>query len=65
MVKNDFSGVSVTQILLWIYGLIALVFLFNSYREGEEQGGQWDVMRVLGLLATIVWPLLLIGSYVA
>ena len=42
------------------YTLIALFFLDATHREGEVQGGQWDVMRVLGMLACLVWPLLLL-----
>jgi hypothetical protein len=43
-----------------LYGGIALLFLDGSFREGELEGGEWDVMRVLGLLLCLVWPLLIV-----
>lgn len=46
-------------LLLSLYALICLFFLDNTYREGEIGGGGWDVMRILGLMACLVWPLML------
>lgn len=49
-----------SNLLLSIYTLICLVFIDNSYQEGDAAGGTWDAMRVLGLVLCLVWPLLLV-----
>lgn len=49
-----------SYILSTLYGAVVLLFLDSSFREGDLDGGQWDVMRVLGLLLCLVWPLLIL-----
>lgn len=49
-----------SYILSTAYGAIVLLFLDSSFREGDLAGGQWDAMRVLGLLLCLVWPLLIL-----
>ncbi|KQV35561.1 MULTISPECIES: hypothetical protein [unclassified Rhizobium] len=49
-----------SYILSTLYGAVVLLFLDSSFREGELAGGEWDMMRVLGLLACLVWPLLIV-----
>ncbi|MDQ0317877.1 hypothetical protein QO002_000015 [Pararhizobium capsulatum DSM 1112] len=52
--------------MTWFYLLsalhiaIALLFLDSGYREGELEGGEWDVMRVVGLVSCLAWPLLIL-----
>ncbi|KQS63705.1 hypothetical protein ASG39_13830 [Rhizobium sp. Leaf371] len=48
-------------ILLTLYALVALLFLEMTYREGEMSlAGGWDIMRVVGLLYCLAWPLLIV-----
>lgn len=53
--------VTFATLALIVYGLIALVFLENTFREGHVRERAWDMPRVAGLLLCLVWPLLLIG----
>lgn len=49
------------MILLTFYALVAGVFVDMTLREGTtglRRG--WDVMRVLGLLYCLVWPLIIL-----
>jgi hypothetical protein len=46
---------------LFIYTLVALLFLTHSLSEGEHRGGSWDLDRVAGVLLCLVWPLTLAG----
>jgi hypothetical protein len=41
------------------YILVALVFLANTYREGERRKLPWNARRVVGLASSFVWPALI------
>lgn len=43
-------------VALILYTLIALIFLGESYLEGERDCQGWDVWRVAGLLLGLIWP---------
>ncbi|WP_377293517.1 hypothetical protein [Rhizobium sp. SG2393] len=53
--------VTFTTVGLLAYGIIALLFLENTFQEGHVRTRTWDVGRVLGLLLCLVWPLTLVG----
>jgi len=53
---------TLTALLMAGYTFIALRFIDCSLREGEDNGGRWDIERVLGLLLCLVWPLALAGT---
>nr|WP_314089599.1 hypothetical protein [uncultured Shinella sp.] len=53
---------TLTALLMAGYTFIALRFIDCSLREGEDNGGQWDIERALGLLLCLVWPLALAGT---
>jgi hypothetical protein len=42
-------------IFLWITPAAAMLLL--TYAEGVAGGNRWDLFRILGLLACLVWPL--------
>ncbi|KQR79133.1 hypothetical protein ASG25_19110 [Rhizobium sp. Leaf384] len=48
-------------ILLTLYALVALFFLETTFREGEMSLTKgWDMMRVVGLLYCVAWPLMIV-----
>lgn len=49
---------------LVLYALVQVLFLTETYLEGERCSGSWDLYRVCGLMTSLVWPLqvLAIGS---
>ena len=53
---------TLTALLMAFYTFVALRFIECSLREGEENGGRWDIDRVFGLLLCIAWPLALAGT---
>ena len=53
---------TLTALLMAGYTFVALLFIDCSLREGERNGGRWDVERVLGLLLCLAWPLALAGT---
>lgn len=53
---------TLTALLMAGYTFITLRFIDCSLREGEDNGGRWDVERALGLLLCLVWPLALAGT---
>ena len=53
---------TLTALLMAFYTFVALRFIDCSLREGEENGGRWDIDRVFGLLLCIAWPLALAGT---
>lgn len=55
---------TLTALLMAGYTFIALRFIDCSLREGDINGGRWDMDRVLGLLLCLVWPLALAGTLV-
>ena len=55
---------TLTALLMAFYTFVALRFIDSSLREGEENGGRWDIDRVFGLLLCIAWPLALAGTLV-
>nr|WP_298101840.1 hypothetical protein [uncultured Shinella sp.] len=55
---------TLTALLMAGYTFIALRFIDCSLREGEENGGRWDMDRALGLLLCLAWPLALAGTLV-
>jgi hypothetical protein len=50
-----------TSLSILIYAAGTLASLAMTYSEGEQKGGQWDLMRVLGLALSFVWPVLIVG----
>ncbi|QRF54356.1 hypothetical protein D4A92_22830 (plasmid) [Rhizobium rosettiformans] len=49
---------------LLLYCLVCTIFLMASYFEGERDGGDWDIWRLVGLAFSLVWPLnLMIGLF--
>lgn len=38
------------------YGLVALLFLIETYVEGENADAHWDLWRVVGLFFCLLWP---------
>lgn len=38
------------------YGLVSLVFLAETYVEGERENAGWDFWRVGGLALSLIWP---------
>ncbi|SEM13148.1 hypothetical protein SAMN04487976_12037 [Xaviernesmea oryzae] len=47
------------NIFVALYAVIAVVFLDNTLREGQTIGaGRWDMMRLIGIAACSIWPLL-------
>jgi hypothetical protein len=47
------------------YGLVSLLFLAETYVEGEKQQAGWDVWRAGGLALGLVWPLYALAVLVA
>ena len=39
-----------------VYGIVALVFLIETFAEGEKAEAPWDGWRIGGLLLSLVWP---------
>lgn len=39
-----------------VYGIVALVFVIETYAEGEKAEASWDGWRIGGLLLSLVWP---------
>lgn len=39
-----------------LYGFVTLLFLAETYLEGERLEARWDVWRVAGLLLCLFWP---------
>lgn len=37
----------------------------ESYFEGERDGGEWDIWRLVGLALSLVWPLHLVIGLLA
>lgn len=46
-----------------IYILMACLFLAETYFEGARAGDGWDLWRVLGLAAALVWPLYVVAVF--
>lgn len=44
-------------VFLWL--VPAALMLSLTYAEGLAGGNRWDVLRMLGILACLVWPLAL------
>ncbi len=50
---------------LVVYGLVAIVFLDMTLREGDRKRLPWSSLRVAGIALCIVWPLALLISLAA
>ena len=46
-------------IIKYFYVSVAVGFLTATYLEGRHNGDVWDWQRLAGLLACLVWPILL------
>ena len=51
----------VLSLLILIYCLVTLACLVATIVEGERMRSGWDVPRVLGLVVSLVWPLVLLA----
>jgi nucleoside permease NupC len=45
-------------VAVFLYALIALVFLVETYLEGVRENADWDLWRVAGMGFCVVWPVL-------
>lgn len=48
-----------------LYVLIAVAFFIATFREGQSANGDWNTKRVLGLVLSLVWPVLIVASIIS
>lgn len=47
------------------YAFVALIFVMESFLEGEKAEARWDLGRVAGILLSFVWPLYALAALAA
>lgn len=45
-----------------VYGFVALIFLIETYVEGEKADAPWDAWRIGGLFLSLVWPVFALAA---
>jgi hypothetical protein len=64
LLTNGFSAMRGGRVFLNIvicgYGLVAAVFFTATFLEGWANHGHWTLYRRAGLIATLVWPLVIV-----
>jgi hypothetical protein len=48
------------NIMICGYALVAAIFFCGTFLEGWSKNGPWTLYRLAGLIATLVWPLLIV-----
>lgn len=48
------------DILLWVYGLGAALFMIMTFLEGWANHDGWGLRRMAGFASCLFWPLLIV-----
>jgi hypothetical protein len=47
------------------YAFVALIFVMESFLEGEKAEARWDLWRVAGIVLSFIWPLYALAALAA
>jgi N-acetylglucosaminyldiphosphoundecaprenol N-acetyl-beta-D-mannosaminyltransferase len=53
---------NLASVLFAGYVIVAAVFLFQTFKEGQMHASGWDWARIAGMLLCLVWPVIIVAS---